>query len=134
MKKGEVLIENIVFILLNMAFLTILVLFLLQQGNGARLLENSYSKELALLIDSARPGTIVHLNLKDLKETADKNGIAFSDVVSVDNDKNYVTIKLSEKGGYRYHFFNDVDVDAHLDSDPEYEGYYVLTFSNPKSS
>ena len=34
-KKGEILVENIIFIVLNLVFLTILVLFLINQGNGA---------------------------------------------------------------------------------------------------
>jgi hypothetical protein len=36
-KNGELLVENVVFIILNLVFLTILILFLLRQGTGAAL-------------------------------------------------------------------------------------------------
>ena len=42
-KKGELLIENIIFIVLNLVFLTILVLFILRQGNGVILIEEAYA-------------------------------------------------------------------------------------------
>lgn len=128
-KKGELLVENIIFLVLNVLYLTILVLFLLKQGSGAVILEDSYSKNIALLVDSARPSMIIHLNLRDLKEVSDKNGISFSDIISIKN--NYVTVKLSEKGGTKYHFFNYINVTAYPDKDPKYDGYYILTFSKP---
>lgn len=127
-KKGELLVENLVFIILNVLYLSILVLFLVKQGSGAVLLEDSYSKNIALLIDSARPNMVMHLNLNSLKEISDKNGIHFENVVKIQD--NYVTVKLSEKGGTNYHFFNHINVTGYPDkNDP---GYYVFTFAKPK--
>jgi hypothetical protein len=129
-KRGEILIENIVFIILNMIFLTILVLFLLKQGTGTVLLEDAYSKQIALLIDSAKPGMILKLNMEDGFEVAKSKGVDFSKVVSV--NKNFILVKLSEKGGQEYPFFNDVEVSAYPDLDDvskEFNGYYILTIS-----
>lgn len=116
-KEGTILIENIVFIILNLLFITILVLFIFRQGNGAILLEQSYAKNIALIIDSARPVTEIKLNMEDAFKLAEKNGIKREDIVKI--DKNLVTVKLSEKGGYQYSFFNDVDVSIYPDFFPE---------------
>ncbi len=107
-KRGEILIENIIFIVLNLIFLTILVLFLARQGEGAVILEENYAKEIALMIDSAKPIMTLRLDMSDARELAEKNGIDFKEVVKI--NKNVVTVKLSKDSGYSYSFFNNVDV------------------------
>ena len=62
-KKGAILMENVIFIILNILFITILILFLLRQGQGAVLLEQSYAKQIALLIDSAKPEMTIILDM-----------------------------------------------------------------------
>ena len=107
-KRGTFLAENIIFIVLNLAFLIILMLFLFKQGSGAILLEQSYAKQIALLIDSAPAGTEIQINMQDGFKLADENKVNRADVVNIYG--NIVKVKLSEKGGYEYSFFNDVDV------------------------
>ncbi|MBS3085355.1 hypothetical protein J4225_01590 [Candidatus Pacearchaeota archaeon] len=107
-KRGTFLAENIIFIVLNLAFLIILMLFLFKQGSGAILLEQSYAKQIALLINSAPAGTEIQINMQEGFELADKNKVNRADVVNIYG--NIVKVKLSEKGGYEYSFFNDVDV------------------------
>ncbi|GAJ02310.1 unnamed protein product [marine sediment metagenome] len=51
-KRGTILAENIIFITLNILFLVILILFIWKQGAGAIVLEQSYAKQIALLVDS----------------------------------------------------------------------------------
>ena len=58
-KKGSILTGNIIFILLNLLFLSILILFLIKQGEGAIVLEESYAKQIALLIDSAKTESVI---------------------------------------------------------------------------
>jgi len=116
-KRGTILIENIIFIILNLAYLSILVLFLFRQGNGAIALEQSYAKNIALLIDSSKPVMEMKLNMEDAMNLAEKNGIAIEDIVKIAG--NIITVKLSSKGGYEYSFFNEVDVTAYPDVSPE---------------
>lgn len=125
-KKAAILIENVIFIILNILFLAILILFLLKQGQGAVLLEQSYAKQIALLIDSAKPGMTIILDMSKAKDIAEKNGLEFKDIVT--NTNNVITVKLSEKGGYSYSYFNDVDVgNPYPDtSDPENVNSYVF--------
>lgn len=117
--------ENVIFIILNVLFLVILILFLLRQGQGAILLEQSYAKQIALLIDSAKPRMTIILDMSKAKDLAEKNGLEFKDIVIHAN--NVITIKLSEKGGYSYSYFNDVNVTLYPDtSDPEDITSYVI--------
>ncbi len=123
--KGAILMENVIFIILNILFLAILILFLSRQGQGAVLLEQSYAKQIALLIDSAKPGMTIILDMSKAKELAEKNGLEFKDVVHYSD--NVITIRLSEKGGYSYSYFNDINVILYPDtSDPEDITSYVI--------
>ena len=105
-KRGTILVENIIFIVLNLVFLTIVFLFLFSKMGVAAILEERYAKEIALIIDSAKPGMNISLNMKEAIEKANdekwKGKIVFI-------NGNIVTVQLREKGGYSYSFFNDID-------------------------
>ena len=134
-KKGDLLIENILFIILNFVFLTILVLFLLKQGSGAVLLEKTYSKQIALLIDSSEPGMTLKLNMEKVLEVVEENGFDFSKSVYIDG--NYVYVKLSEDGGKGYSFFNDVSIVPTPNSnvgDVGYSGVYTFKITVKKNA
>ncbi len=110
-KRGVLLVENIIFIVLNIVFLTILILFLFKQGSGAVVLEQSYAKNIALLIDSAKPIMEIHLNMEQAIKVAKKNNVEPDEIIKIRD--NEVIVKLSEKGGYSYSFFNNVDATAY---------------------
>lgn len=120
---GQILIENVVFILLNAIFLFILILFLIKQGQGAVVLEQIYAKEIALLADSAKPNMLIKIDMEKGLKIAEKNGIDFRDAVRTEG--NVVRVKLSQDSGYTYSFFNDVRLRTY--PDPVQEGMYVLT-------
>lgn len=129
-KRGEILVENVIFIVLNIIFVSILIFFLFKQGSGAILLEQTYSKQIALMIDSAKPAMEIKLNMEKAKEVAEENKLDFSEAVSIAG--NVVNVKLSQKGGYEYSFFNDVEVKAfpETDDENEYTGIYIFTINN----
>jgi len=113
-KKGdEILLENVIFLILNLAFFSFVIWFLLRQGSGAIILEQSYAKNIVLLIDSAKPTTEITLNMEDAFDLAEENGIDRKDIVKITG--NLVSVKLSKNGGYAYSFFNEADVTAYPD-------------------
>ncbi len=112
-KRAQILVENVVFIILNLIFLTILILFIYSKSGGEAVLEEKYSKQIALLIDSAKPGMTIFLNMEDAIKKANKNNWSENKIVSVTG--NIVNVKLREKGGNSYSFFNDVDVSVYQD-------------------
>jgi len=110
-KRGTtLLIENIIFIILNLVFIAILVFFLLSRSGTAAVLEEKYAKEIALLLDSAKPGMIISLNIEDaVKVAEEKLGKGrLSEIVDITN--NVVTVRLRDNGVYSYSFFNNLTI------------------------
>ena len=126
-KKGNILTENIIFIVLNLIFLSILIIFLFSKVGGAAILEEKYSKQIALMIDSAEPEMEIHLNMEDAIEKAVDEGWE-ENIIQING--NVVLVKLREKGGYEYSFFNDVDANAYPDTTNNKE--YVLMVTKNK--
>ena len=127
-KRGNILTENIIFIVLNLAFIAILLLFLFSKTESESVLEEKYAKQIALLIDAAEPGMRIHLEMEDAIEKAAKNEVNPSEIVTING--NVVTIKLSEKGNNpksSYSFFNDVGVNANFDILNKKEYYFVIS-------
>lgn len=108
-RRGQILIENVVFIILNLIFISILILFVMLKSGSEATFEDKYSKQIALMIDSAKPGTIIILNMEDAIEKAEKNNWGKDNIVSIEGNK--VIVKLREDGGHSYPFFNDVNLD-----------------------
>ena len=71
----------------------------------AAVLEEKYAKQIALIIDSAKPGMEISLNMEDAVEKANDKEWK-GKIVSISD--NIVTVKLTDGGGYSYSFFNNV--------------------------
>lgn len=123
-KKANILTENIIFIILNLVFLTILVFFLLTKIGGVAVLEEKYSKEIALLIDSSEKGMEIHLNMEDAIDKAKGEKRNLGEVILIKD--NVVTVQLGDKVGHSYSFFNDVSVNV---IDNTNKGEYVFVVS-----
>ena len=106
-RKGTILLENIIFIILNLVFLTILIIFVFSKMGSTAVLEERYAKQIALMIDAAKPEMEIHLNVEDALEKA-KDENYDGEIIQI--NENVVRVQLREKGGYSYSFFNDVDV------------------------
>jgi hypothetical protein len=114
---GDTMLQQyVIFILLNLVFLSIMLTFLFSQGNGAIVLEQSYAKNIALLIDASTPKMDMKINMDKAFDLAEKKEIPRDEIVKIEN--NTVTVKLSANSGYSYSFFNDVDVSAYADIYP----------------
>ena len=116
--RGQILAENIIFIVLNLVFLSILILFIYSKTGSEAVLEEKYAKQIALIIDSAKPGMIIHLNMENAIEKAESNKFDEPIVRVIGNT---VTVKLRDNGGYSYSFFNDVAL----------ENVYSINIENP---
>ena len=129
-KQGAILIENVIFIILNVVFLSIIILFLARQSSGAYILEENYAKQIALLVDYAKPDMILKLNMEKGMKVAEDNNFDFSKAVRIDGNIVYVKLRDKDGAGYSYSFFNDVDAIPYYDS----EGIFVITINEKENS
>ncbi len=123
-KKGDILIGDVIFIILNLVFLSILIIFIVTKANDASRLEEQYAKQIALIIDSAKPVMTIHLNMEDAIKKATGNNQDISKIVAVQG--NVITVKLDDKAGYSYSFFNDVDVNVYPDTGANSNEYVII--------
>lgn len=124
-KRGNILTENVIFIILNIIFISILILFITSRTGNDALTEEKYAKQIALMIDSAKPGMEIHLNMEDAFESAEDNNFE-GQIVSINNNENSVRVQLREKGSHSYHFFNNVSVSSYPDTSEEEIKDYVF--------
>jgi len=117
-KRGDtdLIFPVVIFIVLNVIFFGILLGFVYKSSTGALVYEQSFAKEIALIIDNAKPYSIVSIDFKDAIEVAEKNEITSKDnLVSLKDNK--VLIKLSNAGGYSFEYFSDYDINYYFDED-----------------
>ena len=111
-KGGKILMENVIFIILNVLFLMILILFLARQGQGAHLLEQSYAKQIALLIDSAepQPSEVIKLNFDKGFEIIEEDNLNINETIVIDKEKNMIIVSLGKGSGTGVRFFSDYEI------------------------
>ena len=128
--KGNILTENIIFIVLNLIFFAILIIFLFSKTGSGAVLEEKYAKQIALIIDSAEPEMIINLNMEDAIKIAQKENRNLNNVVSIQD--NVVKVQLGEKEGYGYSFFSNIDVSVYPNTASEPVKEYVIFIGDYK--
>lgn len=108
------LTENVVFIIIAVAFIAILFAFLYRVSSTTISLEESNAKNIALMIDSARQGTTIEINIDSLIEKKSKS-ISDLDIISFNG--NLVTVKLKPDSSYSYGFFNNATITKSINSE-----------------
>ncbi len=126
-KRGaNILTENIIFILLTLIFFAILITFIFSRTTSAVLIEEELAKQTALIIDSAKPGMIIKINVEEAIAKARSENY-HENIIKIKD--NLVTVQLRDKGGYSYSFFNDVFANAYPDApseDGEIKDYVII--------
>jgi len=79
--------------------------------NGAAIWEDYYAKDVVSVIDSAKPGDVIILDVQKATEIAKKNKItSFEEIFQFDNMKGELCVKLSRGRASCYSYFNNVNV------------------------
>ena len=105
----ELTLEEIIFIVLNLAFFVIILLFIINNSNGRPVYEQAYAKQIALLIDEAKPGTIIFINMEDAVKIAG-NKVSRENMIKLVG--NSVRVQLGLSGGRTFDFFNTAKIQA----------------------
>ena len=114
-KKGDVALINVImFLVLNLVFVSVMFVFVDYAGSRALIYEQSYAKQIALIIDNAKPEMVVLLDVERAIKFAKENNQELKNVFRLDNEKNKITVHLTKQGGYGYIYFSDYDVELKL--------------------
>jgi len=109
-KRADKIMEStIIFIVLNLIFALLLLFFVYKTSTGAVVYEQFYAKQIALMIDNAKPNTQISLDFKKGIEVAEENKITSKEgMVRIMDNK--VFVKLSGKDGYSMDYFSNYNV------------------------
>lgn len=108
--KGNDLMTNLIFLIINLLIFVVLFIFLFTNTGNIALLEKTYAKNIALLIDAAEPGMTIYIDLQKGAEYYGKEGISKEKVIEINNEENTVIVQLSRKSGNSYSFFTDYEI------------------------
>ena len=117
-KKGEtIVLEATIFILLNLAFFVIMLLFVNSSGNRDFVYEQTYAKEIALMIDNSKPEMSLLLDISELVDIAKENKKNISEIIKLDKIENKIFVSLSGERGYSYKYFTKADIELKIDGE-----------------
>ena len=112
-KRGDVALINVImFLVLNLAFVSVMFVFINYAGSRALIYEQSYAKQVALIIDNAKPDMAILLDVSEGLEVARKSEKDLSKAFVLKDGK--VFVDLGRGGGYSYEYFTNYDVNLKL--------------------
>lgn len=107
-KRGQSLVASeVIFVVLNLTVLIVLFLAVSYTSTPDPLYEEAYAKEIALLLDGSKPGTILTLDMTEMYQIALNNNAPM--IVEIDCERNSVLVKATNGNGYKFDFFTDLD-------------------------
>jgi len=89
-KAVDNLMENLVYFLLVVIFIALLLFAVTRVGSQATIYEQTYAKQISLIINKARPGMIIEVDMFDAYNLAKRNDYG-GQIVSIDNEMNNPT-------------------------------------------
>lgn len=116
-KRGTegILFPIIIRVILAIIFFGALLLFVYDKATDSSFYEQAYAKKIALLLNEAKPVSMLTLNFAEGVEFAEKNKIPKSEIVKIEN--NEVSVRLSRGGGYSISYFSDYEVSNYFDNE-----------------
>ena len=112
-KRADVTLVNVImFLVLNLVFVSVMVVFIDYAGSRALIYEQSYAKQIALIIDNAKPDMAILLDVSEGLEVAKKTEKDLSETFVLKEGR--VLVDLGRGGGYSYEYFTNYDVNLKL--------------------
>ena len=108
-KRGEDIFPNVIFIVVNILFFSMLILFVFKASSGAFIYEQAYAKQVAMLIDYSTPKTDIKIDFSKAINVAKENKKT-ENLVKINDVNKEVIVSLSNQGGYAMKYFSDYDV------------------------
>jgi len=115
-KKGDVTLLNvIIFLVLNLVFVSVMFVFINYAGSRALIYEQSYAKQIALIIDNAKPEMAILLDVSEGLEVARGAEKDLSGAFVLKDGR--IFVDLGRGGGYSYEYFTNYNVNLKLVGD-----------------
>mgnify|MGYP001563343984 CR=1 FL=1 len=114
-KASNALYYSITFLIVVLLFSGAIFYFIKNSSSGALIYEETYSKQISLLIDKSRPGTNISINFENPLKVAEKNNFDKNKIVSFDSDNGEVTVKLNDRSGYKTRYFSNYKIEKRFD-------------------
>lgn len=109
-KRGEDLsYETVVFLLIVLAFFAIIMVFVYKSAYGSAIYEQTYAKQIGLMIDGSKPGMTISVDMGkivDLSKSKKEKAYIFR----INNEAKEISVSSSEKGGYSFQYFSGYNV------------------------
>ena len=118
-KRGEDIFPNVIFLVVNILFFSMLMIFVFKASTGAMVYEQAYSKQIAMMIDYSKPKTDIKIDLSQAINVAKENK-KIQDLVKIDEINKEVIVSFSGQGGYGMKYFSDYSVST------EFVGNFLL--------
>jgi len=111
-KRGEspMALEMTIFIILNIVFFIVMLGSVYTSGNKEFVYEQTYAKEIALIIDNAKPETVILLDISKLVEIAKDNKKDVNEIIKLNKEENKIFVSLKADRGYSYKYFTNADI------------------------
>lgn len=101
--------STVIFLILNVVFFAAMFIFIAWAGTGVSVKEQIYAKQIALLINQAKPGTNITMDISELYAIAEKNKYN-GEVVRINPDIKEINVKLILGKGYSFRHFNSATI------------------------
>lgn len=106
-KRGwDLSYEAIIYLVVNVVVFSILFIGVGRAGTGVSVYEEAYAKEIALLIDSAKPGMTIEIDVTEILAIARDKNTQYD--IKLNCDSNEVIVRAGNTGGYGMKYFNEL--------------------------
>lgn len=125
----KLLMTNVIYLILALAFLGLMLLYLYNQSNGAQAWSDIHAKEITRIINTGSPGDKITIDVQHATKIALNNGVSSrSEIVTINNKENEICVKLSPGRATCYKHFTNLDIiNNEIKLDNRYENN-ILTF------
>ncbi len=118
MLKRGIVYHELIFISLNIIFFSVMAFFVYNSSTGVLVYEQTYSKQISLFLDEAKPTMKLIFDFSDgikIAENARKRELTQDEknnLVKIINGE--VIVSLGGKGGYGSKYFSNYDVNSYF--------------------
>ena len=113
-KKAEsALVGQVVMIILTIILFLMIIYYVYDSSKSVVFVEKTYAKQIALLIDSSRPGMNISVDFSEGFDLAEKNKISLNNLVRYSDNK--IIVQLGKRPGYSMSVFTDYNIEINHD-------------------